>query len=270
MPLRAVLFDLDDTLIWDERISRACLRETCALAAARHPLDAARLYDDALLEAEALWRAYAPVERCDALGIVAYEGMWGHFHGDEDYLRHLREWVPRFRVQLWEAALQRQGVADGTLARELGEHFRRCRRASQSLLPAADDVLRTLRGRGLRLGLLTNGAPDLQREKFEASGLASLFDEAVVSGEIGVGKPEPAIFHHLLERLGVAPAEALMVGNSLARDVAGAHRAGLRACWIALDGENEPVGTVTPDFTIRRLDELPPLVESLRQAAPNV
>ena len=127
-------------------------------------------------------------------------------------------------------------------------------------LPGAEEVLRTLQRVGIRLGLLTNGAASLQREKIEASGLGLFFDAAVVSGEIGTGKPEPAIFHHLLDRLGVAAGESLMVGNSLSRDIVGGKRAGLRTCWLALEGEEEPVGLAEPDFTIRSLAELPPLV----------
>ena len=51
-----------------------------------------------------------------------------------------------------------------------------------------------------------------------------------------------------------------MVGNSLARDIMGGKRAGLHTCWLALEGEEEPVGLVEPDHTIRSLGELPRLV----------
>jgi putative hydrolase of the HAD superfamily len=112
----------------------------------------------------------------------------------------------------------------------------------------------------VRVGLLTNGAASLQREKIETSGLGMHFDAAVVSGEIGTGKPDPEIFHHLLERLGVSAGETLMVGNSLARDIVGGRRAGLKTCWLALEGEGEPVGSVEPDFTIHSLGELPRIV----------
>ena len=254
---RAVIFDLDDTLIWDERLSRQALMETAAEAAARCGVDAGRLAAAAKGAADELWRAHAPVESCDALGIVAFEGMWGHFHGDEDYLRHLREWTPAFRVEIWRRALAAEGIDDDKLAADLGALFARRRRELQDPLPGAAEILHRLRGAGLRIGLLTNGAAGLQREKIETSGLGMFFDAAVVSGEIGTGKPEPEIFRHLLGRLGVEPAEALMVGNSLARDIVGAKRAGLAACWLALEGEEEPVGLVEPDYTIRSLGELP-------------
>lgn len=260
MKFRAVIFDLDDTLIWDERISRQALMETAAYGAAAHNLDAGRLAAEAKQAADELWRGHAPVERCDQLGIVAFEGMWGHFHGEDDYLAHLREWTPRFRREIWERALQAQGIEDRTLAGELGEMFAGRRRALQDRLPGAEQVLHGLQKAGLRIGLLTNGAASLQREKIEASGLGMLFDAAVVSGEIGTGKPDPAIFHHLLERLGVSAGDTLMVGNSLSRDIVGGKRAGLRTCWLVLEGEEEPVGLVEPDFTIRSLGELPRLV----------
>jgi putative hydrolase of the HAD superfamily len=257
---RAVIFDLDDTLIWDERISRQALMETAARGAGLHHLDTGRLAAAAKRAGDELWREHAPVERCDALGIVAFEGMWGHFHGEEDYVSHLREWTPKFRREIWERALRAQGIEDGSLAEDLGAYFAQRRRELQDHLPGAEHVLRELQSAGVRIGLLTNGAASLQREKIETSGLGMYFDAAVVSGEIGTGKPEPEIFHHLLERLGVTPGEVLMVGNSLARDIMGGKRAGLHTCWLALEGEEEPVGLIEPDFTIHSLGELPRLV----------
>jgi putative hydrolase of the HAD superfamily len=257
---RAVIFDLDDTLIWDERISRQALMETAARGAGPHHLDIGRLAGAAKRAGDELWREHAPVDRCDALGIVAFEGMWGHFHGEEDYVNHLREWTPKFRREIWEHALRDQGIEDHGLAEDLGDYFAQRRRELQDHLPGAEHVLRELQSAGVRIGLLTNGAASLQREKIETSGLGVYFDAAVVSGEIGTGKPQPEIFHHLLERLGVTPGEALMVGNSLARDIMGGKRAGLHTCWLALEGEEEPVGLVEPDLTIHSLGELLRLV----------
>lgn len=260
MKFSAVIFDLDDTLVWDERLSRQALVETAAQAAEATGGDAGRLATAAKLASDDLWHQHAPVARCDSLGIVAFEGMWGHFHGEDDYLRHLREWVPQFRKEIWQRALREQGIDDSELAARLGEFFRKRRRELQDHLPGAEEVLRHLRSAGIRIGLLTNGAPDLQREKIETSGLGMYFDAAVVSGEIGTGKPEPVIFHHLLQKLQAEAASSLMVGNSLARDIMGGKRAGLHTCWLALEGEDEPVGLVEPDFTIRSLGELPAIV----------
>ena len=257
---RAVIFDLDDTLVWDERLSRQALMETAEQGARACGVDAARLTASAKKASDELWREHAPVRQCDELGIVAFEAMWGRFHGEEDYVKHLREWTPQFRRAIWERALLEQGTEDAALAGRLADYFSRRRRELQDRLPGAEQVLHDLRQAGVRIGLLTNGAASVQREKIEASGLGMYFDAAVVSGEIGKGKPSPEIFRHLLDRLGVAPAESLMVGNSLSRDIVGGKCAGLHTCWLALDDEEEPVGLVEPDFTIRSLGELPRLV----------
>ena len=83
---------------------------------------------------------------------------------------------------------------------------------------------------GHPMAVVTNGAACLQREKLAASGLADRFGAVVVSGEVGVGKPDAAVFRVALERLGAD--EAVMIGDSLDRDIDGALAAGLGAVWI--------------------------------------
>jgi len=102
----------------------------------------------------------------------------------------------------------------------------------------------------------------LQREKIEATGLGSFFKAIAVSGEYGVGKPKPEIFHHLLGVLGVSQEEALMVGNSMERDIAGARNAGIRSIWIRVPGSEEH-DEVIPDHTIAALGEIPGILEQL-------
>jgi putative hydrolase of the HAD superfamily len=118
------------------------------------------------------------------------------------------------------------------------------------------------------LALLTNGAPDLQREKIAASGLESFFKAIAVSGEHGIGKPKPEIFHRLLSELGVSPGEAIMVGNSLERDIAGARNAGIRSIWIRVPGSEEQAD-VTPDHTITALSEIPRILKELEDPSGN-
>jgi len=75
-----------------------------------------------------------------------------------------------------------------------------------------------------------------------ASGLAGYFSAVVVSGELGAGKPDPAIFRHALREVGCDAEHAVMVGDSLTRDVLGALDAGLRAVWVNRAGRERPGG----------------------------
>jgi HAD superfamily hydrolase (TIGR01509 family) len=130
-------------------------------------------------------------------------------------------------------------------------------------LDGAHELLRELKGRGLRLGLLSNTMwpGQIHSEGMARLGLIEFFDVLVFSGDVGLWKPNAAAFHYVADRLGVSPAEAVFVGDQLEADVLGAQRAGLRAVWIASDGVES--GDVRPDAVIHRLAELPVALDRL-------
>lgn len=99
--------------------------------------------------------------------------------------------------------------------------------------PDARATLTWAKHAGYRLGLVTNrwfGRVLLEPE-LQAHGLAGLFEAVVVSCDVGYAKPHPAIFRRALAALGLPAAQAVMVGDSLGTDVAGARCSGLRAVW---------------------------------------
>jgi putative hydrolase of the HAD superfamily len=117
------------------------------------------------------------------------------------------------------------------------------------LAPTTPVLLEALRDRGLKTGLISNGfdPPDLVRAELARLGVAQLLDVIVMSGDVGARKPDPAIFRHALEQLGVAPENALMVGDSVPNDIAGAKAIGMKTCqalWFVADEIEEP----EPDF----------------------
>jgi putative hydrolase of the HAD superfamily len=121
----------------------------------------------------------------------------------------------------------------------------------------APDVLTSLRARGHRLGLLTNGSAAFQRRKLTRFALEPLFDLILIEGELGYGKPDPRVFGSALAHFEVGPGDACMVGDNLEADIAGAHDAGITAVWHDAYGVGLPPNpTVTPDRVIRHLNEL--------------
>jgi putative hydrolase of the HAD superfamily len=252
-PIRAILFDLDDTLVLDEIITKEAFSEAGA-AASRHGWDGPQLQRDAVEIADSLWGQSPYRQLGEDLGIVAAECLWGNFSTPGEPWEGLRAWALQFREKVFSQALARQGIDQTELGHELSTVFARARRKRQRLLPDALEVLRQLMG-NYAMGLVTNGAPDLQREKLLASGLDPFFTTVTISGELGLGKPNPAIFLSALENLGVPPTQALMVGNSLRRDIAGGHAAGLRTVWIEIPGSEEHA-EIQPDYAIRHLTQL--------------
>jgi HAD superfamily hydrolase (TIGR01549 family) len=124
-------------------------------------------------------------------------------------------------------------------------------RPARSLADGVHELLDGLHAEGLALGLVTNTWPDparLLRRELEEFELADRLDAVVLSGELGLGKPDPAIFEAALADLGVEATAALYVGDRLLDDVQGAGELGMltaQALWFRVD---DPVGEIEPDF----------------------
>lgn len=261
MPIRAILFDLDDTLIVDEAVSSAALDATAQRAMKEVGATVETFRRDARAHARRLHAASPVYPYCRRIGISAFECLWGKFLGGTPDLTALREWSQAFRVQVFDATLRSQEIDGGDAAAGLAETFSTQRRKLQRLMPDARETLTRLSPK-YRIGLLTNGAPDLQREKLLNSGLEPLLQAVAISGEHDIGKPEPEIFHRLLSELDVSASEAVMVGNSLERDILGAQNAGITSVWLKVAGSEEHA-PVQPGYTITSLAQLPELVSRL-------
>ncbi len=258
--IRAVIFDLDETLIEEETSNDASALAAGEIAFARHGVDRVALLTSLRRRSRELFLAGPMIDYCRDIGISAREALWGSFTGDDSSLAQLRDWMPTYRLQSWMGALNESGIDDNALAAELAEFFVIDRRRRHVVFAETEQVLHELK-KQFRLGLLTNGAPDIQGAKIEGSNLAGFFETIIISGDHGFGKPDPRIFRLVLERLKVAPAEAVMIGDSLNRDIAGARDAGIRTIWINRYNRTLSDSHAVPDFQFTDLRELPTLLK---------
>jgi putative hydrolase of the HAD superfamily len=260
-PIRALIFDLDDTLVVEEASAEAAFLETGELAQIRHGLDPGELHRTVRKSCREIWYASPSHPFCKRVGISSWEGMWAEFAGEDPELKPLREWAQTYRFESWRSALRSHGIDDAELACELAETFPRLRRSRHTVYP---EVIRTLDklSQSHHLGILSNGAPDLQRSKLEGSGLSKYFNDVLIAGEVGFGKPDRRVFETILNRLGSVAENSLMVGDRLSTDILGAHGAGLRAVWVNRSGRKNE-GNIMPDWEISGLDQLIPILEQI-------
>lgn len=152
----------------------------------------------------------------------------------DEYLdAHRRFHANATREPIFAALLEDRGidrVDPGTVAAE----YRRRIRATIRPIPGADRLLDTLGDRH-PLGLVTNGPARAQRDKLDRLGWADRFDAVVISGRLGVAKPEPAPFLEACRRLGVDAADVVHVGDHPVHDVRGARDAGLTPVHVGRD-----------------------------------
>jgi putative hydrolase of the HAD superfamily len=118
----------------------------------------------------------------------------------------------------------------------------------------AEELLRELKARGIRIGICSDNTAELQYKKLRVLGLEKCFDFVVTSAEAGVEKPDPKIFERTLQKAGCAPEECLFVGDVYEKDVLGPEKAGMRALWF--NNKNKPA--------IEGATEIKALLEVLR------
>jgi len=230
--VKALLVDLDDTLLDYSGGVDECWAGACHRVASPAGVDPVRLIPQVARSRRWLWDdpARHRMERTDMMGA----------------------WTKIVAHALAEIGAERNG-----LAAEVAEAYAESRWRRMALYPGVREALARLRARGLPMALVTNGDTRQQRRKIEQYELAPYFDAIVIEGEFGAGKPDEAVYRHVLDALRVAPAGAWMVGDNLEWDVAAPQRLGLSAAWIDGPGRGLPDGSaVKPDRILRSFPQL--------------
>jgi putative hydrolase of the HAD superfamily len=126
-------------------------------------------------------------------------------------------------------------------------------------------TLHELLDAGYRLGVIAN-QPSQVRAAMERDGLVGFFEVWGVSDDLGLHKPDPALFHRTLELAGVAGERTVMVGDRLDYDMRPARAAGMHTVWL-LRGEAPddptPAQLAEPDVAIEELQQLPDVLDEL-------
>ena len=231
----AIIFDMDDTILSDDKAAEKCFRQVCNGFAHRI----------AVCSPEELLADIREIRR------------W--FWADPDRIRQFGVDLRQARLEILSMAFERKGIDDDSLKVEMADEYMELKAETVELIPGARETLQALKEGGIRLGLITNGNADSQRAKVEKAGLEPYFRSILIAGEFGASKPDPQVFTHTLERLQVSPGEAWMVGDNLYADIGGAQSVGIYGIWVDWRGNGLPENTPTiPDRTIQSIVELNP------------
>ena len=114
-----------------------------------------------------------------------------------------------------------------------------------------------------RLGIVTNGPPDVQREKVALLGLTELVDFVLISGEVGFEKPDPRIYAEALRHGRALVDEAVFIGDAPQFDILGAHNSGMRSIWVNRGGAEWAYGEHRPTCEVKDLTSVVPLLGSV-------
>ena len=234
--------DLDDTLVWTSDAQR--MGEAAAARVGRAGLEGG---DEA---------------GSDAALVAAFKEGFKATPWDPEGKIEVTLW----RAGLWGRAQASLGRArDAEREQAMQAAFDAERMAAFKWVPGVPALVADLRARGLAVGIITNGHPDVQRAKLAACSASDLFRDAeiLVGGEEPESKPAPSIFLKACERAECAPGEAIMVGDSLACDVLGGQNTGLAGTvWVDRHSQGLPADYAgqPPSHTVASVLELPPII----------
>lgn len=266
--LKAIFFDLDDTLLWDQKSVQEAFAATCQIAKDRYGVDPKQLEEAVREAARNLYSSYEIFPFTQMIGINPFEGLWGNFLDEQEDFRKMKEMVPGYRKDAWTNGLKALGIDNPEFGHELAERFPVERRGLPFVYDDTFQTLDALKGK-YKLLLLTNGSPDLQNTKLEITPeLVPYFDQIVISGDFGRGKPDPTLFEFALSRLSLNKDEVIMVGDNLMTDILGAKRAGIKSVW--LNRHQKERNEIVPTYEIRSLEELFPILEELNEKQLNL
>ncbi|MCX8103171.1 MAG: HAD family hydrolase [Candidatus Bipolaricaulota bacterium] len=234
MTLRTIFFDLDETLLDTSGCRPPAVEASFRVAAHKY----------SQLDVEA-WRQASEAVKAEM------HDLW--LNSPNSGAELLRE--GSYRI------LKKLGIDDKELATHVSQAYYQTWVSHLKLFPEARAVLEALRGR-FRLGMISNGPSDVQRYKIKLFDLEREFDPIVISGEIGVAKPDPAIFRRAVELARVLPSEALYVGDSPIYDITGAKSIGMKMIWVNRNSLPTENLEIKPDGVVRDLWELLAFAES--------
>lgn len=228
-----LLLDLDDTILTYDAIGEDAWRETCRQwAPACGGVDPDTMYE-----------------------VLRERGKW--YWSDPDRHREGRLRLDDARAESTLLGLQRLGIDDAALARQISDAYAHERDARSGFFPGARETLEALRRQGVPLVLMTNGSSALQRQKLVRFDLERYFGAILVEGELGFGKPDARVYTTALEHLGVPPEQVWAVGDNLLWDVAGPMALGIQGIWHDYRRRGLPeTPPVIPDRIIHALPEL--------------
>ncbi len=258
MKPKAILLDLDDTLILEEPLALEAFFASAELLYQSRGIDRDKFVESIRNRARELWHGLPTRPYTKRVAISSWEGLWADFTAEGTEQEQLRELKEYYQVHSWERALADFGIADEVLARTLSTTFREERRKRHHLFDDAIPLLEKLQGT-YPLALVTNGSPCLQREKIKGSGIGHYFDSITISGDLYTRKPEKEVFHAALDGVNAQPHEAVMIGNSLDSDILGANQLGIYSIWLNRDNQPNDTGII-PDAEIRSLSEIYPII----------
>ncbi len=239
MKIKALLFDFDETLFVNEESTRESVRYAWVWAQKEYPNISTEKVVDAYMDSrDKFWHA-----------------------DDTQVIPEIQQGAIHVRRVLWSKTLNTLGIQRDDLLDALVQRFGEKRYETWHLYPESLEILDLLK-KSYQLVMITNGISEIQRGKIAKVNVESYFHPILVSGELGISKPNARFFYQAAEEACVKYSECMVIGDSVRNDIGGAKNARMISVWINRNGQL-PRPSILPDYEIKTLRELPVVLKTL-------
>ncbi|MFZ5975587.1 MAG: HAD family hydrolase [Bacillota bacterium] len=231
---KAILFDLDDTLISLSGAAQKAFEHVCRsfLQERQMPFDYNAL-------------------------IKSVKEVMDWFWGDPERHRTGRLDLDNTRRKIFLQAFSSLNCNDAAEAHGLADAYGKCQEDMTCLFPNTVATLEALQKAGMKMGLITNGSVRKQRAKIERFSLEKYFAFCLIEEEAGFGKPDLRVYEKALELLNMDASDVWMVGDNLIWDIEAPQKLGIYAVWVDMGNRTYfTAPDVVPDKTIKDISEL--------------
>lgn len=231
--IKALFFDLDDTLICFGGVTHKAWELTCQ-----------QLTKEMDISVDALTLA-------NHINVVN-DAYWS----DEENRPKGNTDFRQARKEVLKNAFENLNINNEQAIEFLLDHYSYYKEKAIYLYPMVHETLEYLHLQGYHLVLITNGDAKRQREKITRFDLAKHFDFIFIEGEQGFGKPNQKIYQKALDSCHVLAHEACMVGDNYLWEVKAPIEYGMKGIWVDHDGKTLPEHDIQPTFIIQQVNEL--------------
>ena len=234
-----VLFDLDDTLIAYDLVSREAWD---------------RAADQFILENDIKTEKAVIQEKLNA----AKKWYWS----DPERQITGRKDLEKTRREIVKTALKDLIIIEDMELDRFADNFTKIHNGLWYLFDDSEETLQTIKKLNIKLGIATNGTSKNQRGKLKRFDIEKYFDYFYIEGELGYGKPDPRVYEHMLRETKIDNKKIIMVGDNLVWDVEAPQKLGIYSVWMNSRRLNPEDSDIKPDRIINRISAILELIET--------